>query len=678
MNNVETLTHRSPRRWSIFRGDLTYYQRGLGGSHELKTGIWAAPSLSRDVTEPRAQRRVHARARRQIDPNNPAAGTVPVPPPLRIAARVPRRRPRATATSRIYVQDGWKPHRAPDAELRRPRRLRAPLRRHLRRRAHEQHQHRAARRRRVPGHRGRPQRAARVLRPRARAGQRPRSDHDLRPDVEPLPAATSTTPTATASSSRRSSRRPRPTRSTQLAFDPEPAPAVRRRVRDRLREAVPRSDQPRLSASRRYFKDGYAEVDINGIYPSGPNQPFLGFGRVDPNQGHDHAADQRHVEQGRRHQRRGDPREEPVAQLPGDDTASRGSGSTSTARGTRPTRRGSSSPTRSRTTATCRATCSATATTTASTAAATNRAWPIGRTRCGSRDSTSRRGTSGSRRATSSRPAAISGRVIQQIATRRSDLRAGHGPAGERHDAAEPARDVVALRLRDARRRAVSQRDHALSAAESGPHDQVRHAEHRGRRSASSTCSTPARTRSGIRARSAVGQGALPVALQPASAARVPDHGWVQVLGRGRVGKTSLAAAVAAALDADLDPPAVLRRPRHHARGLRVGLRAAAARAAHPRGGRRRWIATRARRELYSEAFLIKRPLLQAIDPNRTQAGGAADRRDRSRRRGVRRLPARAAGRIPDHDSRARHGARRRSRRSSSSRRTARARCTTR
>jgi hypothetical protein len=40
-----------------------------------------------------------------------------------------------------------------------------------------------------------------------------------------------------------------------------------------------------LSFNRRYFKDAYAETDINGRYPSGPNQPFGGFGLVDPNQG---------------------------------------------------------------------------------------------------------------------------------------------------------------------------------------------------------------------------------------------------------------------------------------------------------------------------------------------------------------------------------------------------------
>ena len=31
--------------------------------------------------------------------------------------------------------------------------------------------------------------------------------------------------------------------------------------------------------------DQYAQVDINGIYPDGPGKPFIGFGKVDPNQG---------------------------------------------------------------------------------------------------------------------------------------------------------------------------------------------------------------------------------------------------------------------------------------------------------------------------------------------------------------------------------------------------------
>ena len=40
-----------------------------------------------------------------------------------------------------------------------------------------------------------------------------------------------------------------------------------------------------VAATQRRFKDNFAEVDINGIYPSGPGQPFVGFGLVDPNRG---------------------------------------------------------------------------------------------------------------------------------------------------------------------------------------------------------------------------------------------------------------------------------------------------------------------------------------------------------------------------------------------------------
>ena len=35
----------------------------------------------------------------------------------------------------------------------------------------------------------------------------------------------------------------------------------------------------------RTYKDNWARVDVNGIYPSGPNQPFGGFGAIDPNRG---------------------------------------------------------------------------------------------------------------------------------------------------------------------------------------------------------------------------------------------------------------------------------------------------------------------------------------------------------------------------------------------------------
>jgi hypothetical protein len=35
----------------------------------------------------------------------------------------------------------------------------------------------------------------------------------------------------------------------------------------------------------RTYNHTYAEIDVNGIYPDGPGQPFVGFGRVDPARG---------------------------------------------------------------------------------------------------------------------------------------------------------------------------------------------------------------------------------------------------------------------------------------------------------------------------------------------------------------------------------------------------------
>ena len=40
-----------------------------------------------------------------------------------------------------------------------------------------------------------------------------------------------------------------------------------------------------MAFTHRRFHDNFAEVDINGIYPRSPFQPFVGFGLVDPNQG---------------------------------------------------------------------------------------------------------------------------------------------------------------------------------------------------------------------------------------------------------------------------------------------------------------------------------------------------------------------------------------------------------
>jgi len=37
-----------------------------------------------------------------------------------------------------------------------------------------------------------------------------------------------------------------------------------------------------VAATHRRYQDNFAELEINGFYPDGPNKPFLGFGKVDP------------------------------------------------------------------------------------------------------------------------------------------------------------------------------------------------------------------------------------------------------------------------------------------------------------------------------------------------------------------------------------------------------------
>ncbi len=59
--------------------------------------------------------------------------------------------------------------------------------------------------------------------------------------------------------------------------------------------------------------------------------------------------------------------------------------------------------------------------------------------------------------------------------------------------------------------------------------------------------------------------------------------------------------------------------------------------------------------DIFTERFLIRRPLLQALEAGLRRPAGAADRRARPHRRAVRGLPARGAVRLPDHHPRARH-----------------------
>jgi hypothetical protein len=282
MNNTQSMDIAPSWMW-VFRGDLTYFREGWSGSHEFKTGIWAAPVLARDVTGRRVNDGFILERVRQRDPNNPAAGLVPYyrryESPIELMTTSARDRDYA-----VYVQDSWKPHPRVTANLG----VRADFVRRfddifkIERMNSVNVGPRLGLSYLVTGD------ARNVLRvfygrlheqvngrdPITTFG--PTSRREVREiydaDGDGVFEITNLTPAATAEIN-------------ALAFDPDLSqPFVDEFVVGFARQ-FPGQISLDLSATRRAFKDGYAEIDINGIYPSGPNQPFGGFGRVDPNQG---------------------------------------------------------------------------------------------------------------------------------------------------------------------------------------------------------------------------------------------------------------------------------------------------------------------------------------------------------------------------------------------------------
>src|SRR5262249_16765030 len=107
MNTPQSISI-SPSSMLVMRGDLTYFKEGKGGSHEIKTGIWAAPRLIRDTTTEYVNNGFVLQEMREIVPGNPAAGITP----FHYRYRDPVNAPAISEHDRdiaLYVQDSWRP-----------------------------------------------------------------------------------------------------------------------------------------------------------------------------------------------------------------------------------------------------------------------------------------------------------------------------------------------------------------------------------------------------------------------------------------------------------------------------------------------------------------------------------------------------------------------------------------
>jgi hypothetical protein len=284
MNGVQSVT-QSPASMVILRGDLTYFKEGWGGSHELKTGIWAAPRLARDQTTSYVNGGYILEELRQVDPNNPAAGLVPFHEQFQSAtdAQTLSERDRDVA---FYVQDSWKPHPRLTANVG----VRADfVHRHDeifdvdRERATQigprvgvsymvtddaRNVLRASYGRLYEQTNGRDYIV--TFSSGLPVGSTVTDKYDANGDG--IFETTIVTPAATAQVSAQQFNK-----NVHNPYVNEIVVGFAKQFPGRVALDV--------SATHRDLRDGYTLVDINGIYPSGPNQPFGGFGLVDPNRG---------------------------------------------------------------------------------------------------------------------------------------------------------------------------------------------------------------------------------------------------------------------------------------------------------------------------------------------------------------------------------------------------------
>ncbi len=282
MDNVQSQS-LSPSSMLVLRGDLTYFRSGWAGSHELKTGIWAAPRLWRDVTNMLVNDGFFLNEVRQIDPANPNGGTVA----FHRRYEAPLETMTTDARDRdigVYVQDSWKPNARLTANF--------GVRADFVRRFDNVYGVERMKSVNVGPRFGIAylvtEDARNVLRASAGRVHEQVNGRDpittfgptsvrLRRDLydaqgDGVFETEIVTPAATAAIN-------------QLAFDPNLHQPYVDEFAAGFAKQFPGQISVDVSTSRRYFTDAYAEVDINGIYPEGPGQPFIGFGRVDPNRG---------------------------------------------------------------------------------------------------------------------------------------------------------------------------------------------------------------------------------------------------------------------------------------------------------------------------------------------------------------------------------------------------------
>jgi hypothetical protein len=269
----------------MFRGDLTWFKEGLAGSHEFQTGFLLLPSNRFTQTTVYLNDGFILESQRFVDPDNPAAGTVPFHRQYVTSGLELQTADGNDRDLGFYVQDNWRPTGRLTATIG----LRVDLVR------------------RYDVHRDLERQKSTELAPRLGFAYLLTSDaknvlrgsfarvHEQlqggRHDVSSFGGDDSASFRDTYDANGDG------VFETVISTPPSSAGLSEQQFADDLSQPIidelilgyrrqfPWQMSVDVAGIARKVHNMYGQVDINGFYPDGPYQPFGGFGRVDPNRG---------------------------------------------------------------------------------------------------------------------------------------------------------------------------------------------------------------------------------------------------------------------------------------------------------------------------------------------------------------------------------------------------------
>jgi hypothetical protein len=280
LDNPQTIALSDSSMW-VIRGDLTYFKTGWGGGHEFRAGIWAAPSLVRETSTEYVNNGFVLQEERYVNGADPSAGYFTFHQRFRSPSNVPSISEHDKVVA-FYAQDAW----SPGPRLTVNGGVRIDINRRFDKLLDIYRMKDTAVQPRVGVSYLLTGDARNVVRASYGKLYEQVNGRDYIVQFGNTGAVQTTDVYISPDGTRTTVITP-PTRGIDpnLLFDKNLHQPYIHEYSAGYSRQLPGQISIGTAFTHRRFHDNFAEVDINGIYPSDPFQPFVGFGRVDPNQG---------------------------------------------------------------------------------------------------------------------------------------------------------------------------------------------------------------------------------------------------------------------------------------------------------------------------------------------------------------------------------------------------------